>query len=213
MSRIVDLTLTMRPGMQGVDFEPVSTFAGKGWQTTRLHLYSHAGTHLDAPRHFVEAGLPLESLALEKCVGPAHVIDLTFLEPRALIEIEHLVSFTDRIGPGARLLLKTGWSARADHPDYRTDFPRVSLELARWLVRREIALLGVEPPSVADMQNRDELVGVHRALLEGRIVIVEGLTNLDALQKEEVTFVALPLKMEGLDGSPVRAIAIEEEVG
>jgi kynurenine formamidase len=211
MSRIVDLTLTMNPTMRGVEFEPFTTIAGKGWNTTMLHLYSHAGTHLDAPYHFVDQGGTLEGVPLEKCVGPARVIDLTFLKPRDLITVEHLSPYADTIGPGARLLLKTGWSAHANQADYRTHFPRVSLALAQWLAEKQITLLGVEPPSVADVNNKEELTTVHRALLEAEIVIVEGLANLDKLQHEEVTFIALPLKLEGGDGSPVRAIAIEND--
>jgi len=128
-----------------------------------------------------------------------------------LITVEHLAPYADRIGPGTRLLLKTGWSAHVDLPDYRTHFPRVSLPLARWLAEWKIALLGVEPPAVADVNDAEELMAVHRTLLGAEIVIVEGLAHLDALTQEEVTFIALPLKLEGGDGSPVRAIAVEED--
>jgi kynurenine formamidase len=210
--RIVDLSLTLRPGMRGVDYADRSTFAREGWCTRTLHLYSHAGTHMDAPCHFVEAGAGLEMVALEKCVGPAWVIDLSFLKPRELITVEHLAPYADKVVPGARLLFKTGWSVHADMPDYRTSFPRVSLLLAEWLVERQVALLGVEPPSVADLDNREELIGVHQVLLSAGMVIVEGLTNLDALHQEQVVFVALPLKVERGDGSPVRAIAIEGDL-
>lgn len=210
MPRMVDLSLTLRPGMPGVDFETRSTIADKGWNTTILHLYSHAGTHLDAPHHFVAQGDTMERVMLEKCVGPALVVNLSFLGPRDLIRVEHLTPYADRIKPGARLLLKTGWSAHADLPDYRSHLPRVSLELAQWLVGRGIALLGVEPPAVADVNNREELIAVHQALLQAGVVIVEGLTNLDALRRDEVTLIALPLKLAGGDGSPVRAIAIED---
>ena len=209
MSRIVDLSLTLRPGMRGVEFEPQSTFANKGWATRLLHLYSHAGTHMDAPYHFLQDGKTLEKLVLEKCVGPAWVIDLTFLKPRDLITVEHLAPHADKVTAGARLLLNTGWSKHADLPDYRTHFPRVSLPLAEWLAGRGIALLGVESPAVAGIDDREELISVHQALLGAEIVIVEALANLDALQQEHVTFIALPLKIEGGDGSPVRAIAIE----
>ena len=211
MSRIVDLTLSMRPGMRGVEFETKSTIDGKGWNTNSLHLYSHAGTHMDAPYHFVREGKTLDNLVLEKCVGPAQVIDLSFVKARELITVEHLAPYAEIIGAGSRLLLKTGWSARADSPEYRSHLPRVSLPLAEWLAERQIALLGVEPPSVADVNNKEELTAVHQALLKAEIVIVEGLANLDALQQEEVTFIALPLKLEGGDGSPVRAIAIENQ--
>jgi kynurenine formamidase len=211
MSRIVDLTLTMRPGMRGVDFDAKSTIDGKGWNTTLLHLYSHAGTHMDAPYHFVAQGDTLENLVLEKCIGRARVVDLTFVKPRDLITVEHLAPYAEKIGAGSRILLKTGWSIRADSPEYRSHLPRVSLPLAKWLAERQIALLGVEPPSVADVNSKEELTAVHQALLGAEIVIVEGLANLDALRQEEVTFIALPLKLEGGDGSPVRAIAVEDE--
>jgi kynurenine formamidase len=211
MPRVVDLSLTLRPGMRGVSIDPQSSTADRGWNTTLLHLYSHAGTHLDAPRHFIGEGHTMEALALEKCVGPALVIDLSFLRPRDLITVAHLAPYVGRIGPGTRLLLKTGWGTHADRADYRTHFPRVSLPLAEWLAGRRIALLGVEPPAVASVEDPEELIAVHRALLGAEVVIVEGLTNLDALTQEEVTFIALPLKLEGGDGSPVRAIAVEAD--
>lgn len=211
MSRIVDLSLTVRQGMRGVSFEPNSSVADRGYNTTMLHLYSHAGTHLDAPHHFIDGGRTMEALILEKCVGPALVIDLSFLKPRDLITVEHLAPYADRIRPGTRLLLRTDWSTHVELADYRTHFPRVSLPLAEWLVERGIVLLGVETPAVADANNVEELITVHRPLLGADVVIVEGLANLDALTQEEVTFIALPLKLEGGDGSPVRAIAIEED--
>ena len=77
---------------------------------------------------------------------------------------------------------------------------------------RQVALIGVEPPSVADVNDREELVSIHRILLEGGVTIVEGLTNLDELTQKQVTFIALPLKIDGGDGSPVRAIAIEGDL-
>ena len=70
--------------------------------------------------------------------------------------------------------------------------------------------LGVEPPSVADVNNLEELTSVHNVLLGAGIIIVEGLTNLDQIQNEKVTFMALPLKIARGDGAPVRALAIED---
>ena len=79
----------------------------------------------------------------------------------------------------------------------------------------QVALLGMEQPSVASVrpENRQELTDVHRALLQGGVVIVEGLCNLDQLKQEQVQFVALPLRLRDCDGSPVRAIAIEKSSG
>jgi kynurenine formamidase len=90
---------------------------------------------------------------------------------------------------------------------YRDGLPRVSAEQARWCVAHQVRLLGVEPPSVADVHNKAELTEVHRTLLGGGVVIVEGLTNLDRLRDGEAWFVAAPLKIEGGDGCPCRAFA------
>ena len=112
-----------------------------------------------------------------------------------------------RIGPGARVLLRTDWDAHAELPDYRTHFPRLSREVAQWLAARGVWLVGVQTPSVASLADREELRDVHQILLRGSIVIVECLANLAQLPTE-VTFIALPLKVQGGDGSPVRAVAI-----
>ena len=92
---------------------------------------------------------------------------------------------------------------------YRDELPRISLELAHWLVDKRVGMIGVEQASVADVNNRQELTEVHRTLFEGGVLIVEGLANLDQLTQPEVEFIALPLNLPGIDGSPVRAIAIE----
>ena len=70
-------------------------------------------------------------------------------------------------------------------------------------------LLGVEPPSVADVNNRDEVTRIHQILLGGGVTIVEGLAHLDQVRQERVFFGALPLRLAGGDGSPVRAFVVE----
>lgn len=211
MARIVDISHALHPGMRGVAIDQFTSIEDVGWNTTTLKLYSHAGTHVDAPRHFFNQGESLESLAIEKCIGPARLIDLTFLKFRSLITIEHLRPYSDKISQGSRVLFKTGWSAYVDQPNYRTHFPRISLTLAQWLSERQIALIGVEPPSVADINNKEELISVHQTLLAAGIVIIEGLAHLDQIYTDSVFLIALPLKIVGGDGSPVRAIAIEGE--
>lgn len=206
---IIDLSLTMRPHMRGIAWDTAHTLAENGWNARTLHLYSHATTHMDAPRHFFQRGQSIEHLDLAKCVGPAWVIDVGLLEPRELITLAHLGDFTERIEPGDRVLLRSGWSTRVDSLTYRDELPRISLELAQFFAERLIALLGVEPPSVAAVDDMEEITAVHQTLLQAGIVIVEGLTNLESLREERVFFTALPLKIEGGDGTPVRAIAIE----
>ncbi|MEZ4679226.1 MAG: cyclase family protein [Caldilineaceae bacterium] len=206
-SKIIDLTLTLVHGMRGVEIFPHTRIATDGYNTTNLHLYSHAGTHMDAPLHFLDGGATIDQWDLQKCIGPALVIDLSFKEPDSLISVADLGAAADAIQDHSRILLRTDWDAHANLPDYRTHFPRISRELATWLVERGVWLVGVQTPSVASLSDRAELRDVHQTLLRGAIVIVECLANLRDLPAD-VTFVALPLKVAGGDGSPVRAVAI-----
>jgi kynurenine formamidase len=210
MRRIIDLTLALEPGMSGVAFEVASTVERDGWNARTLHLYSHAGTHMDAPVHYAVNTTSVDAIPLDRCLCPAWVADCGAVAPRDVLTPDHLGAVRDRVERGDGLLLKTGWSRRHGTPEYRTELPRIGDDLARWCVDRGIGLLGVEPPAVADVGNRDEITRIHRILLAADIVIVEGLTNLDSISKAQVAFVALPLKIAGGDGAPVRALAIEE---
>jgi kynurenine formamidase len=204
---IIDLTLTLYHGMRGVEIHPHTRIATDGYNTTNLKLYSHAGTHMDAPLHFVEGGATIDQWDLQKCIGPALVVNLSHQAPNSLITVADLAPYAGQIGPGSRILLRTDWDAHAELPDYRTHFPRISRELAHWLVERGVWLVGVQTPSVASLSDREELRDVHQILLCGSIVIVECLAHLDQLPTQ-VTFIALPLKVQAGDGSPVRAVAI-----
>ncbi len=211
--RIIDLTITLYDGIRGLETEPKTTYAEIGCNTTTLHLYSHAGTHMDAPLHFVDGGDTIDNVDLDVCIGPAEVIDLTHKEPNSQLFIEDLEPHAGRIAPGARLLLRTDWSKHAEMEDYRTYMPRISPELARWFVERRVVLIGIETPSVASLRPDmgAELTEVHQILLKGGVVIVESLANLDQLQRDRVHLTVMPLKIRGCDGSPVRAVAIEED--
>jgi arylformamidase len=208
---IIDLSLPITNAMPGVEISDAKLLEMDGWNASTLKLYSHCGTHIDAPRHFVSNGHTLDEHDLNKLVGPARVINLAPASPRQLLSVDDMAPHASYIVPGSRLLLRTDWYKRYGTPAYRHELPRISLELAQWLVAREVALVGVEPPSVADVNNLQELTEVHQALFRGQVVIVEGLAYLDQLTTDLVEFIALPLKVMGGDGSPVRAVARELE--
>jgi kynurenine formamidase len=211
MAKIIDLTLTLKKDMRGVMYDVAKTIVRNGWNARTLHLYSHAGTHMDAPRHFDDKGDTIDKVDLDACVGPAWVVDIKNVQDKGQITVFHLGPFRKRIEEGDRVLLRTGWSRLADDGGrYRDNLPRVSPELAEWFAAKKIRLLGVEPPSVADINNREELTKVHQTLLDAGIVVVEGLANLDKIESERVQLYALPLKVDAGDGAPMRAIAIEE---
>jgi len=208
--RIIDLTVSINNAMPGVEITSARRLETDGWNATTLSLYSHCGTHMDAPRHFLPEGRTLDQQALDVVIGPAFVVNLAPAQPNQLITVDDLKSIADQVRPGSRLLFRTDWYKRYGTPEYRSELPRISVPLAQWLVESKVALIGVEPPSVADVNNMQELTEVHQTLFRGNVVIVEGLAFLDEIMKPTVQFIALPMKISGGDGSPVRAIAIEE---
>ncbi len=212
--RVIDLSLNVDQNMPGVDVSVAKRLEVDGWNATTLTLYSHAGTHMDAPGHFLPGGASLDQQNLSVCVGPARIVDLAPAVPKQSLEVAQVqdalgLAPDGRLIPGARLLFRTNWHQRYGTSAYRDELPRISVELAHWLVDQQVALLGVEPPSVADVNNMREVTEVHQILFRGQVVIVEGLAHLDQIQAAEIEFVALPLKIIGGDGCPVRAIAIE----
>jgi arylformamidase len=211
MPRFIDLTLPLVPGTRGVAVEPKFTLERDGWNAATWHLYSHAGTHMDAPTHFGAGASTIDQQTIDRCVGPAWVVRLAPCAPRALLTVAELGAVAEKFSRGENLLLHTGWSAHAaDASMYRDQLPRISDELAQWCVARGVNILGVEPPSVADVNDREEVTRIHKILLGGGVTIVEGLAHLDRLTQERVFFGALPLRLAGGDGSPVRAFAIED---
>ena len=84
MPRIIDLSQTVQHGDRGVEIEPFTAVEKDGWNSTTLKLYSHATTHMDAPRHFLPDGATMEKQSLEKCLGPAWVVDVSPAQPRQL---------------------------------------------------------------------------------------------------------------------------------
>jgi kynurenine formamidase len=185
------------------------TIESMKYEMTQLILGTHQGTHLDAPAHFLKKGLTVDKLDLSKCIGPAEVLDFARIGPRHSLTPEDLGACRRRITPGSRILLRTDWWRKFPQKEYFSDGPMISPRLARWLVRRKILMLGVETPGVHPSQWEE----VHKIFLRAGVVIVEGLAHLNKLRRARVFFIAAPLKIKGRDGSPVRAVAIEDMGG
>ncbi|QDT08388.1 cyclase family protein [Planctomycetes bacterium K23_9] len=207
---IIDLTLKVEPGMRGVEFETKYTVTENGWNAKTLHLYSHSGTHMDSPFHFEAGPQTIDQIPLADCIGKAWLIDLDDIPPKTPITVQHLGVAADQIAAGDAILLRTLWSRHVrDASYYRDNFPPISPELAQWMVDRKIRMVGVEPPSVADVNDLPAVTLIHKILLGANIIIVEGLTNLEQLNGPTCLFGALPLKIADGDGAPCRAFAID----
>lgn len=207
--RIIDLSLPVDALLPAAEVEPYKSIEREGWRATMLHLYSHCGTHMDAPCHFLPSGQTMDRLNLEAVCGAARIVNIAPAQPSQWITIERFESaLTTPLEIGERILLRTDWYKRYPSEDYRNRLPRISLELAAWMADKQVRLLGVEPPSVADVNNRTELTEVHQTLFRAGVVIVEGLAHLDQIPDDRCEFIALPLNIVEGDGCPVRAIAI-----
>lgn len=200
------------------------TPGGFFYASNSLSTPEHGGTHLDAPRHFSESGRTTEQIPLEQLVAPAVVIDVS-REAAAnrdyRLTREAVLAFEKANGPiarGSAVLLRTGWSrhwpnAKAylgdDTPGdaSKLSFPSYGVEAARLLVEeRSVAALGIDTASIDYGRSTD--FQVHRTAAARNVPGFENLTNLDQLPVRGALLIALPMKIEGGSGGPLRAIAL-----
>ena len=197
---------------------------GGFYAANRFCSAEHGGTHLDAPLHFARNGDSTDRVPLERLVAPAVVIDVS---ARAAHDRDYRLSAADvlafeskhgRIAAGTIALLRTDWSRRwPDVKDYLGDdtpgdasnlrFPSFGEDAARLLVeQRRVAMIGVDTASIDYGRSRD--FAVHRLVTAKNVPGLENLTALDRLPATGALLIALPMKIAGGSGGPVRAIAL-----
>ncbi|MDO5968947.1 cyclase family protein [Flavivirga aquimarina] len=204
-------------------------------QTDKGYYYSannfctaeHGGTHIDAPIHFAENGQTVDEIPLEKLIGHAIKIDVSSKaanNPDYLVSIEDFLDWEKSQGTtipdGSIVLLQTGFSKyypdkikylgtdeRGEHAVKLLHFPGLSPDAATWLIQnRNINSIGIDTPSIDYGQS--EYFKSHVILLEEDIPAFENLTNLDKLPLNGFDIIALPMKIEGGTGAPLRIIAM-----
>jgi len=213
---IIDLTHPLAHGQLNFPFDPKisilvhNTVASIGYNMTEMSMATHQGTHLDAPFHFYDDGKTIEQMDLEHFVGEAHLVDLApggYLEASTPLTVGMFEAHADVFRPGARIIYRTGWDRAFGTPEFFSGFPTLTLEAARWIAGRGIRMLGMDTPTPSVDWKECHLI----LLKEGvEIVIVESLTHLEKLPPV-FTFIGLPLKIVGRDGSPIRAVALVDE--
>lgn len=200
------------------------TVSGDFYSAFSICTPEHGGTHLDAPLHFAASGRSTEKIPLEHLIAPAIVIDVSekATEDRNyLLSVDDVHSFEARYGriePGTIVLLRTGWSRYwPDAKSYLGDdtpgevskltFPSYGEDAARLLVEeRKVVILGLDTAST-DFGTSQDFV-VHRLAAAANVSNLENLTDLDKLPPTGSLVFALPMKIEGGSGGPVRVIAL-----
>jgi arylformamidase len=193
------------PGSEPPVFETVATVSHDGYAEKRIVLFSHTGTHLDAPAHILSRGLSVDRLPVDHFAGPASVLDFSS-HSGPFIEIDDLLPYHSFFQNSDFVLIRTGWSRHWGFASYHTGYPVLTENAADWICGFDLKGLGVDaisvdPPGAFDFP-------VHHRLLEHNMVLVENLNRLQDLPQSGFIFFAMPLRIQNGDGSPVRAIAM-----
>ncbi len=203
--RVWDISVADRPDMHFYPGDPTleqtqvrAIARGDAANLTHLSLGAHTGTHVDAPAHFIDGGPTLEQVPLDRMVGPAQVLDL-----RGLAAIDAAALRRHQIGAGDIVLFRTDNSERWKKPGFQRDFTYVTLDAAEHLVERGVKTIGMDYLSIEQFGSKT--FPVHKLLLGRGILIIEGL-DLGEIAAGPYLLSCLPLKLEGVDGAPARAV-------
>ena len=205
ISRPLTGTLAPWPGDIPFDYKLNARIpGGSSVNLGSISMSVHNGTHADAPFHFDDSGNTIEQMPLETYFGRARVLDLTGRlseSGRQFIELADLEPEAKAIAETRRLLLKTGaWPDSSVFPSW---IPVLARGVAEWLGQREVCLVGFDVPSVDPITAKT--LPNHQALARAGVCIIESL-DLSAVPAGTYHFAALPLRIAGADGAPVRAI-------
>jgi len=207
--KIIDISqeiredMTVYPGDPLFRSHPSSSFKhGDICEVSELTIGSHCGTHIDAPLHMIPGGATLESMPLDAFIGPCRVLTLPVSVVTEKMLIEH------KIQAGERILLRTDPKAVYTPKNGEFNPAVLSLRAAQYLAQAGVKLIGIDAPTVENMEICDG--EVHRTLLSGGVAILEGLI-LEKAKKECYFLSALPLSLTGENGAPCRAVLVEED--
>lgn len=209
---IIDLThfispdMPVFPGTEEPILKEANTMEKDGFRETKITMYSHTGTHIDAPFHMMEKGLSLDEFPADKFIGKGILLDLSNCS-YDYIELDILKTNEDKIKNSEFIILKTGWEKLWGTDEYYGNFPALTEEAANWLIQFNLKGIGIDAISIDKMNS--EKFEIHKILMKNDIIIIENLSNLSSITGESFILSILPLKNKKADGSPVRAIAME----
>lgn len=209
---IYDISLPIRsgglvyPGNPEIQITPQQAIsAGAGANVSRIDFGSHTGTHVDAPKHFFDDGAGVDTLSLDLLMGPARL--LAFGEAVSCVGMAELEPH--ELDGVTRLLLRTRNSAwlASGSTEFHPDYTYLTGDGAEYLVALGVQLVGIDYLSVEQFHSGHHRA--HRTLLERGVIIVEGLLLAD-VPAGDYELCCLPLRLEGLDGAPARAVLVNQ---
>jgi len=207
LTHVLENGMPVYPGDPAPSFENYSTLAKNGVNLTRIVMGSHTGTHIDAPRHFIEKGIGVDLIGPEKLIGEAYVADFSRKPIGFGISSEDVHKIDENVKPDDIVACYTGCSEHWDEDSIRTNYTYLTKEAADYFVSKKVRAVGIDYLSVEKFRATEPVA--HRALLGNGIFIVESLSS--ALKKfvgRRILLICLPIKLGNGDGAPCRAIAV-----
>lgn len=178
-------------------------YKGKAsFEITEMIFQTSIGTYLDSPYHRFSEKRDISQLSLEEVILPGIVIDVRDHKPHQSIGIEVLSKDIELANHA--VLFNFNWDQYWGKKEYY-NYPYISRELIKQLLKRQVKLVGVDTLNIDD--SKDLTRPAHTILLENNILIVENLTNLDSLHNKKFRFFAVPIKGKNVAAMPVRAFA------
>lgn len=211
--RVIDLThmisekMPVYPGDDTPKLEATCTYDEDGFKGTLITLFSHTGTHMDAPSHIFEDRTSLDSFPVEQFIGKGLVINCSDLVEGEKITMRYIDAVKEIADKAEFILFHTGWDQHWGTETYFGEYPTITDEVAEYLISSNKKGVGLDVMGIDSIN--DESLTIHRKIFaETDIVVIENLTRLGEIGTELFTFCAFPLKYENADGAPVRAVAI-----
>ena len=211
--KAVDLTHTLRngmpvyPGDPTPSFENYKTLEENGVNVTRMVMGSHTGTHLDAPKHFIQNGIGIDDIPAEKLVGEAYVADLSHKPIGTGITAKDLHLLEDNIREDDIVVCYTGCSEHWGDDSVSRNFTYLTGDAAKFLVSRKVRAVGIDFLSVEKFNSPEPTA--HKTLLSSGVFIIESLNNsVKQFMGQRALMLCMPIKLEDGDGAPARVIAV-----
>ncbi|HTK28895.1 MAG TPA: cyclase family protein [Vicinamibacterales bacterium] len=199
VSVVLDASLPTYPGNTPFTLEAIKRVArGDSSNVSSVHMSAHAGTHVDAPRHFFDQGIGVDGLPLEILCGRTRVIEVA---SRKAVEAADLAGAD--LSEDVRVLIKTHNSRLWGNPAFQADYIGVAESGAKFLVEHGIKVVGVDYLSVEPFKTPG--APTHHVLLGGGTIVIEGL-NLRDVEPGIYDMICLPLRIAGADGAPARVV-------
>lgn len=168
---------------------------------------SHIGTHIESPYHHLKEGKDVSEISLDQVMGEAVILDFTYKKSDEPITLDEIKKVGSSIKTGDIVLLHLGWSKYYNTKMHQCG-PYLSVEAGEWLVKKKVKCVGSDSFDIDHAAGADQ--PIHRLFFQNNIPMIEELCNMESLIHKRVFFVALPLKIKGMDASPIRAVAIED---